>query len=186
MTRHPLLSHDKRLFCFACYCGKILTEIRNIAANHIVLIFAICLVALSGCKPDPSIPQESKKQVATKALTVKAAPTGSVVDQDTFQLIYPNPKLKDNQQTIRVIAKQGYKVNENFPARLVVKSSEKIELSQSKIDGERIKKDELVYLVKMKAPSGKYKLSGTAEFSICNDMMCKLYKEDLTWTLEAL
>ena len=106
------------------------------------------------------------------------------MDGETYQIYYPSKPLNSTQgqQTIKVIPKPGYKVNLDFPHRIKVAPSETLKIEKPNLKGE-ITQKQLHYKVNVEGKNGKHSLQAKADFSICNESMCKLYRATpVEWT----
>ena len=142
-----------------------------------IFILSSCCLMIS-CKD---------KAQSTSAPPASSLDSSRVIDGDTYQIILPDSDLTslEVEQVIRVIPKPGYKANKDFPHRLKVTSSPEVQVAQDEFKGE-LKETALQYAVSLKLSSGEHAIKGIADFSICNENMCKLYRgEALQWTAKA-
>jgi multidrug efflux pump subunit AcrB len=136
--------------------------------------------------PAKSTPAKSIQVSSTKANTTQPTvktPT-TLVDGETYQIYYPTTPLTTNQgqQTIKIIPKPGYKVNQEFPHRIQVSPSKTLKVKTESIQG-KITQKQLHYQISVEGKGGKHSLKAKADFSICNEEMCKLYRaEPVEWT----
>ena len=160
----------------------------------ILFYFALSFPLLGGCSPQSSVPptqKETQKETQKSTPTVssqKSTPQGStfMVDGETYQIYYPTKPLNANQgqQIIKVVPKPGYKVNQDFPHRMKVSPSQTLKIKASTLKGE-ITQKQLHYTMNIEGENGKHALQGTADFSICNESMCKLYRATpVEWTTQ--
>ena len=151
--------------------------------------FLVYLCLIGGCSPKKTSAQHDKNvKKSTPANTASSSTktSTSMFDGETYQIYYPTEVLSDHkgQQTIKIIPKPGYKVNQDFPHRLQVNPSTSIKVNTDKIDG-KITQKQLHYYVAIEGQNGKHDLKAKADFSICNENMCKLYRaEDFKWTAQ--
>ena len=148
-----------------------------LCTSQLIVLLSFCCLMIS-CK--------DKAQPASTA-PVSPSASSKVIDGDTYQVILPDSEVKGLQveQLIRIIPKPGYKANKDFPHRLKVTSSPKVQATQEEVKGE-LKETTLQYAVSLKLSSGEHVIKGIADFSICNENMCKLYRgEALQWAVKA-
>ena len=141
--------------------------------SQLIVVLSFCCFMIS-CK--------DKAQPASATLISPSA-NSKVIDGDTYQVILPASEVKGLQveQVIRIIPKPGYKANKDFPHRLKITSSPKVQATQEEVKGE-MKETTLQYAVSLNLSSGEHAVQGVADFSICNENMCKLYRgEALQW-----
>ena len=136
--------------------------------------FSLLLVSLaallSACTKDSkptATPAESTQEAQASTSSAPAA-QGAVLDGETYELFYPTAK----GSPIKVSPKPGFKVNQDFPHRLKVKEAEVTGALGDK---------ELTFALEGQTCEGTCEAS--ADFSICNDQMCKLYRDvKLSWS----
>jgi len=138
---------------------------------------ASLVLSLSACSKDKK-PESASTQPDQTAHTAQPAQTSAqqakgVLDGETYELFYPQQK----GAAISVRPKPGFKVNKDFPHRLKIKGAE--------VTGE-IKPEQLEFAVASATASCEGTCEGSADFSICNDQMCKLYRDvKLSWEVSA-
>lgn len=138
---------------------------------------------------DSSTQSDAKKSNTVASITKSDRPNTSisnVIEKDTFRIIYPTQENKSGaiKQSIKIIAKSGYKVNTDFPARIKINPAKKLKFTANELNGE-LKDKKLVYTVDFEAPLGTHQISATADFSICDDSSCQLYRgEKLSWAAQ--
>ena len=133
------------------------------------LLLVSLAALLSACTKDskPTTTPAESTQEAQPSTSAPAA-QGAVLDGETYELFYPTAK----GAPIKVSPKPGFKVNQDFPHRLKVKESE--------VTG-AIGDKELTFALEGQRCEGTCEAS--ADFSICNDQMCKLYRDvKLSWS----
>ena len=146
-----------------------------------VPLCASLLLSLSACskdkKPENTNAQanQTPAQAATAPAQTAKAPaqqaTG-VLDGETYELFYP----QQAGAAISVRPKPGFKVNKDFPHRLKLKDAE--------VTGE-IKPEQLEFAIASASASCEGTCEASADFSICNDQMCKLYRDvKLSWEIK--
>ena len=139
---------------------------------------ATLLLSLSACskdkKPESATTQAAQTSAETaKAPTQQAKGVQGVLDGETYELFYP----QQEGAPISVRPKPGFKVNKDFPHRLKLKGAE--------VTGE-IKPEQLEFAIASATASCEGSCEGSADFSICNDQMCKLYRDvKLSWEVSA-
>ena len=136
----------------------------------------LCVSALLvACTPKPSAQPSAQEASAEPTTTASSSSvvTGAIVDGETYQVLLPQKA----GEPLKVQPKIGYKVNKDFPHRFVLKGSSNLE-----VKGEHT--EALLSFSLTGEPSCPDKqCKGSADFSICNDQMCKLYRGiDLAWS----
>jgi PBP1b-binding outer membrane lipoprotein LpoB len=140
--------------------------------KHALSLPLLCtLLILSACtkkaSQDDTIELNQHKANQDQVSSAQESPVDGVVDGETYQLITPQKQ----GEPLRVQAKAGYKVNDDFPHRLLIKSSPKdVSVEGVKSAGE------LRFATSTLSCEGD-QCKGSADFSICNDQMCKLYRD---------
>jgi hypothetical protein len=122
----------------------------------------------------------------TKSDVQSNTSTSNITEKDTFRIIYPAQKNKSGtiKQSVKIIAKSGYKVNTDFPARIKINPTKTLKFTANELNGE-LKDKKLVYTIDFEAPLGTHQISATADFSICDDSSCQLYRgEKLSWVAQ--
>ena len=173
------------MYCISSFCPKLIN------ASTIVSLCIFSFPLLGGCSPQGAeqSQKETQKTASTPEPTTPSkmnASNGSalVVDGETYQIYYPSKPLNSTQgqQTIKVVPKPGYKVNQDFPHRIQVEPSETLKIKTPNLKGE-ITQTQLHYKVDVEGKNGKHSLQAKADFSICNESMCKLYRATpVEWT----
>ena len=106
-----------------------------------------------------------------KGLTAAKGAATNVKEGESFNAYLP--KTKEPQ--LKIEAKLGYKVNENYPHRAMFK------VGGQTVEGEIVKEKHRLTFSSAKADVSKLGTSVEVSFSICNDQMCKLYNETYQW-----
>jgi hypothetical protein len=150
-------------------------HIHEVKMRHSLSLPLLCSLFITpACINSPSqdATKEAQNEVTQRA---QEASVDGVIDGETYQLITPQKK----GEPLRVQAKAGYKVNDDFPHRLVVKSSPKeVSVTGVKSAGE------LSFATSSLSCEGS-SCEGSADFSICNDQMCKLYRDvAVSWSAQ--
>ena len=121
----------------------------------------------------------------TKEDSSKIKPSsGQIKVGKTFHIIYSNAPIKSGQKDlIRIVPKTGYKVNTEYPNRLILSPPKSMKTSQNTVMGS-IENKELKYQFDLLSASGTHTMAASADFSICNESMCELYRDEkLNWTV---
>ncbi len=125
-------------------------------------------LSLSSCQK----PAHAAEGQSAAAPAASATPAG-VIDGETYQVFPPAAA----GAPLRVLAKPGFKPNADYPHRLVLKGAAE-GAEGAEVAGE-IKGEALTFAA---APASGAQVAATADFSICNDQMCKLYRGvELSW-----
>jgi len=136
----------------------------------------LCVSALlMACTQKPSAQPAEKAGSSTSAVKASNSPvtTGALVDGETYQVLLPQRA----GEPLKVQPKIGYKVNKDFPHRFVLKGTSDLE-----VKGEHTEAL-LSFSFTGESSCPDKQCKGTADFSICNDQMCKLYRGvDIAWS----
>lgn len=132
---------------------------------------------LIACTPNPSAQpaqeQPSSSAEATSHNTPKSSASSSIIDGETYQVLLPQAP----NELLKVEPKVGYKVNKDFPHRVTLKGP-----SESVVNGSHTE-SLLTFSVQEGAACPEKQCKAVADFSICNDQMCKLYRGvELSWS----
>ena len=119
-------------------------------------------------KPEAKVAQDSPATKQVSGERAQALVTGAVVDGETYQIMLPQAK----GEALKVLPKVGYKVNKDFPHRLMLKSESPEGISVTGAHTEQ----ELSFALTEGLTCASGRCEGSADFSICNDQMCKLYR----------
>ncbi|MCA9559149.1 MAG: hypothetical protein KC583_11385 [Myxococcales bacterium] len=155
--------------------------------QRIGLSILFSLVALLACQKQPAADQgapEGAKKAAAPAAP-KAAPSAAN-DAYTVRIVPGEAKAgAPAQSVIEVTPGPGYKVNLEFPVKLTFTPPEGVaaeKKSFGKGDAEITEKALRFNVPFTPAAVGTVSLSGTADFSVCNDNTCKLIRDEkLAW-----
>ena len=132
------------------------------------LLTSLSLVACQ--KPAPAGEGQGAAVSASQSTAQGAA---GVIDGETYQVFLPAAP----GAAVRVLAKPGFKPNADYPHRLTIKGATNPEVS-GEIGGV-ISGEALTFAA---APAAGAQVTASADFSICNDQMCKLYRDvQLSW-----
>lgn len=144
--------------------------------NHTFFTKQVCIFTLSiamglACTPKNTISQSENSTETTNQDT--KMPTASVTNMDAETYSVNLPK---SGQVLTIIPKPGYKVNADFPhrAHYIASETKEVALTQHNEKELSFKASETTKLPQ----SG---IKAETSFSICNDQMCKMYKETYTW-----
>ena len=163
-----------------------------------VLFCLVACVLLMACGQKSAETTAIPEKSAVEAPKTKAkAPAPTAVAQPK-----PKPEAAAATYTIRVVpgaAKAGvevtslieisplpgYKMNKDFPSRLKVAPHEGVTLTKPVLG--KADADLSEAMLRFKVPfvvsaAGSADMSGTADFSVCNESSCKLYRgEQISW-----
>lgn len=95
---------------------------------------------------------------------------------------------KEQQAELRIVPREGYKVNLDYPTRIKLQASAGTRLtaeSLSKGDALELSKEVARFPVRYVPSSpGKAELKAEVRFSVCNDKQCDLAKEEIAWSVK--
>ena len=176
--------------------GTLPFQIRSVTT----LLLGICL-AVSGCgqkaaettaKPTKEATNkvtQEKPEAEPAAKTPKEVPAAAPAEPArTYTLrIVPGAAKAGVEATsmVEITPLPGYKMNKDFPSRLKLDPKENLAMAKTVLT----KKDADISeaLLRFKVPftaakAGSVGLSGNADFSVCNESTCKLYRgEQVIW-----
>ena len=130
----------------------------------IILLTLGLTCSLNACKP-------SHQSSSTKSDPGHVASDTSAIDADTYTVSLPTAKTP-----LTVTPKPGYKINADFPHRAILSAGDLKETANVDHTEKR--------LIFNATKEGKFPTKGVKadlSFSVCNDQMCKLYKESYEW-----
>ena len=87
---------------------------------------------------------------------------------------------------ITVVPLDGYKMNKDFPSSLVVVAPEGVKVKKENLaaNDAQLTDQALTFPIDFAAPKPAVDFTATANFSVCNERTCKLYRgEKLAWTV---
>ena len=126
--------------------------------------------SLWACKPS-----EKSAEPATQIKTNSPAPQpnsgDSSVDADTYTVSLPT-----SETPLTIKPKPGYKINADFPHRAILSAG----ATQATASVDHTEK-RLIFKTAAKDALPKTGVKAELSFSVCNDQMCKLYKETYAW-----
>ena len=116
------------------------------------------------------------EQVVGKALkkTIKKSLRSAkkaVEDDETYTVSLPK-----NGSALVITPKAGFKMNADFPHRAIFTAADIKETAEA----QRSDKS-LSFTAPAESKLPKQGVNAEASFSVCNDQMCKLYKENYQW-----
>lgn len=135
------------------------------------------LVALLACQREPA---------ADPAPAAKAGESPAA-DQTYTVRILPGEAKAGQAATsvVEVTPNPGYKMNLEFPARLKLQVPPGVTAAKSELkrdDADLTEKALRFNVAFTPAEAGKVSLTGSADFSVCNDTTCKLIRDEkLAW-----
>jgi hypothetical protein len=140
--------------------------------DALALSLTLTLLCTAACqKPTPT----GEGQGAAQGAAVSPSPSApGVIDGETYQVFLPTTP----GAAVRVLAKPGFKPNADYPHRLTLKGPSPNPEVSGEIGGV-ISGEALTFAA---APASGAQVAASADFSICNDQMCKLYRAvELSW-----
>ena len=134
----------------------------------ICFIFSLSLVLGAACSPKKTNSAEQAPQTKSQNSENEQQP---LTDDETYTV-----KLPKDGGSLVITAKAGYKINADFPHRAIftaadIKEEAKTDRSDKKLSFAKVSESKL--------PTQG--IQAEASFSVCNDQMCKLYKETYQW-----
>ena len=153
---------------YRIYVNKLSHEtVKLMSTKNICFIFSIFLLLGTACSSKKSSSKESSPQAQAPAQAKSAVQA----DDETYTVNLPT-----DGGPLVIKAKAGYKINADFPHRAIFSSADiKEEAKTDRSD----KKLSFAKVSESKLPAQGVKAE--ASFSVCNDQMCKLYKETYQW-----
>lgn len=153
--------------------------------QRIGLSILFSLVALLACQKQPAADQGTPK-AGEKAAAAPAPAPATANDAYTVRIVPGDAKAgAPATSVIEVTPGPGYKVNLDFPAKLTFSPPEGVTAEKKafdKGDAELTEKALRFNVPFTAAAAGTISLSGTADFSVCNDNTCKLIRDEkLAW-----
>ncbi|MBK8482114.1 MAG: hypothetical protein IPL40_13260 [Proteobacteria bacterium] len=172
-----------------------------VAAQSIASIASIAvalLIAVGACRdPVPPAPPTSSTARAASAGAPRAAPpqAGSPRTAEArlyrIELVAPTAVAPGEKATatVSVTPLPPYKINLEYPVRLVVRAPAPIapaELRMGPGDAATFTVKELLLRPSFTLPAaGEYPLAGELRFSVCTDSQCELATEAVRWRASA-
>ena len=138
------------------------------SVKNVCLILSLFLVLGTACSPKKT--NSAEKAPQTKAQSgddQQQAP----VDDETYTVTLPKAG-----GSLVITAKDGYKINADFPHRAIFTAADIKEEAKTDRGDKKLK---FAKASESKLPAQGVKAE--ASFSVCNDQMCKLYKETYQW-----
>ena len=177
-------------------------------ACRIVSMCALAFVTLMACSkttaapsaekpgdaPKPAAPKAAQKGEAAEAAKTAPAKAPAAAAKQTFadrpfKISYQQTATtgKDGARTaITVVPLDGYKMNKDFPSSLVVKAPENVKVKKDNLAAgdAQLTDQSLTFPIDFAAAKPVVDFTATANFSVCNERTCKLYRgEELAWTV---
>ena len=160
-----------------------------------LLLTLLALGSLSACSEksaQPKQPDEKKTEVSAPAPTpnpplVKPKTDESFANRPYKIRVVPGDAANGKAATsvIEITPTAGYKMNQDFPSRLRIDASQAAQLSKTDFRGPDVQvSDAKVRFDVNFTPkqAGSIPMSGIADFSVCNESTCKLYRgERVVW-----
>lgn len=139
------------------------------STKNLCFIFSIFLLLGTACSPKKSNSKEASQQTQTS--TQSKIKSAAQADDETYTVSLPT-----DGGPLLIKAKAGYKINADFPHRAIfsyadIKEEAKTDRSDKKLSFTKASESKL--------PTQGVKAE--TSFSVCNDQMCKLYKETYQW-----
>lgn len=122
----------------------------------------------------------------------ESAPSRSAETNEVLYTVEPivvNGKTGEDVEVPVVIrSNPGFKINKDFPWKIKVPSSEQLLAESAELDASAIELGETQArgVVRVKPTAGTHQGKVIADFSICNDDVCKFYRDtEIAYTLNA-
>ena len=155
--------------------------------RRILFVTALVSIACAACQKEAAAEQQkattSKSEAPAKAPAAKANPG----NQSYMVRIVPGDGKAGEVMTsvVEVTAGEGYKINLQFPSRLQLEPAAGVKPSKEKLsrgDAEITEKVLRFNVAFTPANPGTLKMTGTTDFSVCNERTCNLFRgEKLAW-----
>lgn len=137
--------------------------------TSLFIVFGL-IICLSACKPSEQATSVTKDH-AKVAQAQSANPIGKTLDADTYTVSLPTEGTP-----LTITPKSGYKINADFPHRAILSAGETTETASVDHNEKR-----LLFITDAKSALPNQGVKADLSFSVCNDQMCKLYKESYDW-----
>lgn len=132
-------------------------------------------------EPENTQPLEAEKPAATTASGQQR------YQEEAFDVSLLAPSELGAQKplsfTVKLTAKSGYKVNDEYPIKFVVESTPGVTAAKQKVTREDAtidkKSAQLPVVVTLEGP-GPHRIAGRLSFSVCTDERCLIEKRDLS------
>ncbi len=154
--------------------------------SRIALSSVAALATLFACQSEPAA---EPKAPAPAEKAEKAKPAAPAPELNFAVRIVPEAAKKGEPSTtiVEVKPKAGYKMNKEFPSRLVMAAADGVKPVKAELgkgDAE-VTEEVLRFKVAYTADkAGKVDLAAKCDFSVCNESTCKLVRDhDLTWAV---
>lgn len=126
------------------------------------------------------------------ALLVTFAVVGTVNADSDHRVSVGSVSAKVSESataTVRVEPQGGYKINEEFPAKLTLTAPAGVTLEKAKLtkgDAAQLDKSALVFNVKLTATeAGKKTVTGELRFAVCKETECKPMTQSVSIQVDA-
>ena len=145
--------------------------------------------AASASAAAPSTPAPAADAPAAKAVQGQTV-QGSVVSEEPFstwlQAVSPVAAGSPASVEVVLVAKEGYHCNADYPHKFKLAAAPAgLTYPESVVKGMQVTPQRSVLKVPVQAQAaGKATVSGTLQFSVCNDERCLIEKKDLSLALE--
>lgn len=122
----------------------------------------------------------------------ESAPARSAQANDVLYTVEPivvsGKSGEDVEVPVVIRSNPGFKINKDFPWKIKVPSSEALLADSAELDASSIELGETQArgVVRVKPTAGTHQGKVIADFSICNDDVCKFYRDtEIAYTLKA-
>ncbi len=150
--------------------------------NVFRFLLIILVVALWGCEK----PQESSPTTTSPQPEKTAEPTApkKVDNSKLFKMSVAADDVRvgeDSKVKVTIKPGSGFKINKDYPWKVELQGAENITLTSKELKKDQfaLSDDEATFTLDCKADAaGDHKLVGAANFSVCNDDVCKTFSDE--------
>ena len=135
-----------------------------------------------------NVKKANEPKIKSTAVVAKSAKT--TFAESPFKIQYTQTaasKGEASKTAVTVIPLDGYKMNKDFPNSLTLNPAAEAKITKTKFSpaDAQLTEQALTFGIDFTpASSGPTQFSGTANFSVCNESTCKLFRgEKLAWTV---
>lgn len=157
--------------------------------KRFLTIFALFVVAIAGCDQQKSGPvAESPQDGEPEAKTTQEAPPSEPKPTPKTDALYesagpdqPVTVAESTEVKLQIRPAEGFKINKRFSWKFDFESNDGVDVETASVGKDAIELEEsgASIPVKIKAKTaGDHRLVATADFSVCNDSKCELYRDE--------
>ena len=140
----------------------------------------VLLATLASCDSKPEATTSAPTTTAPEAGIAKATPSESAAY--AVKVEAPDVHVgEEGKLQVRITPGTGFKINKEYPWKIKVDGTELVSVSNTEFDKTKFTLSDSVaeFSVDCQAEAaGDHKLSATANFSVCNDNVCKNFRDE--------